>query len=74
MLMLENTNTEPLKTFHCEKCNYTWKQRFPDVVPKNCANKKCKSSSWWIPKGERKPFTWKSEESKARARRKPKAK
>jgi|GEM_PF-2963592 len=71
--MSEATNTENKKTFHCEKCGYEWEQKFPGLTPKNCANKKCKSPSWWIPKGERKSYTWKSEETKARARRKPKA-
>lgn len=39
-----------IKILKCSRCGYTWSQRFPNVTPKNCANKKCKSLLWDKPR------------------------
>jgi hypothetical protein len=67
MLMCESDACEVKETFHCLRCGYSWPQRIPGIVPKNCANRACKSPNWQKPRSERKKYTWQSEETKARA-------
>ncbi len=50
----------------CLKCGKEWIPKDPNKLPGSCPNPKCRSHSWQLPKGQRKPFTWKSEESKNR--------
>jgi len=46
-----------MKIFHCLRCGHEWipkrydKQGNP-IPPKVCANKKCKSPYWRIPRGQ----------------------
>lgn len=70
MLKIIESKTEEKQTLHCLRCGYTWTQKEAGRVPETCA--KCRSPNWQKPKNERKKFTWKNEETKARARRKPK--
>lgn len=53
---------------------------FPEVhwltvqSPKNCTNKAFKIPNWQRSRSERKPYTWQSEATKEKARRKPRNK
>lgn len=39
-----------IKILKCNRCGYVWVQRFPNVTPKNCANRDCKSPYWNKPR------------------------
>jgi len=40
----------PMK-WRCLRCGYEWIPR-ADTPPETCANPKCRSQIWWIPKEE----------------------
>ena len=44
---------ESVKKYRCLRCGYEWIPRKSEL-PKVCANKKCKSPYWNIPRGQKK--------------------
>ena len=47
--------TVETKKLHCLRCNYDWFPRFPNKLPRTCAN--CGSPYWDLPRRNKKPKT-----------------